>query len=76
MNKLDKAKEVIMEEISHGNCGIYNTRNILGDSMAEIFNDGELKIDICYSWKYFEVFGLSDNEFKELKKFYNANTGW
>ena len=76
MNKLDKAKEIIMEEISNGDCGIYNTKNITGDRMVEIFNDGEMEIDICYSWRYFEVFGLSDDEFKELEKFYKANRGW
>lgn len=73
MNKLEKAKEIIMKEISDGDCGIFHTRNIVGDRMEEIFNDGELKIDICYSWRYFEVFGLSDDEFKELTKFYYAN---
>ena len=75
MKKLDKAKEIIMKEIGNGNCGIFNTRNIVGDSMEEIFNNHGLKIDICRSWKYFEVFGLSDDEFKELEKFYNINKG-
>ena len=65
-----------MKEIGNGDCGIFNTRNIVGDSMEEIFNNDGLKIDICRSWKYFEVFGLSDDEFKELKKFYDANKGW
>lgn len=76
MNKLEKAKEVIMNLMEFGDCGIYNTRNIVGDRMTEIYNDGNLKIDICCSRSYFEVFGLNDNAFKELKKFYNANKGW
>lgn len=75
MKKLDKAKEIIMKEIGNGNCGIFNTRNIVGDSMEEIFNNDGLKIDICRLWKYFEVFGLSDGEFKELEKFYHYQIG-
>lgn len=43
--------------------------------MEEIFNNDGLKIDICRLWKYFEVFGLSDDEFNELEKFYNINKG-
>ena len=27
-------------------------------------------IDICYKHSYFEVFGLTDEEFKELKDYY------
>jgi len=27
-------------------------------------------IDICYYYEYFEVFGLTDDEFKELCSFY------
>lgn len=43
--------------------------------MEEIFNNDGLKIDICRLWKYFEVFGLSDDEFKELEKFYHYQIG-
>lgn len=64
-----------MKEIGNANCGIFNTRNIVGDSMEEIFNNDGLKIDICRLWKYFEVFGLSDDEFEELEKFYHYQIG-
>ena len=43
--------------------------------MEEIFYNDGLKIDICRLWKYFEVFGLSDDEFKELEKFYHYQIG-
>jgi len=29
-----------------------------------------LTIRICYEWSYFEVFGLTKEEFKELEKYY------
>lgn len=71
MNKLERAKEIIKEYFNNGDCGIYDSRNIVGDPMVNIYDDGNLTIDICYSYSYFEVFGLSDDEFVELEKYYN-----
>lgn len=71
MNKLEKAKKVIKEHYKEGDCGIFDSRNIVGDWMTNIYNDNGLAIDICYHYSYFEVFGLSDDEFNELEKFYN-----
>ena len=39
--------------------------------MDALYDDGELRIDICYYYSYFEVFGLSHNDFVELKRFYD-----
>ncbi len=71
MTKLEKAKEIITKNYSEGDCGIFNTRNIAGDWMTTIYADGELTINICYYWNYFEVFGLSSKEFADLEKYYS-----
>ena len=71
MNKLEKAKEIITKNYSEGNLGIFNSRNTVGDWMSSIYNDNGLAIDICYTWNYFEVFGLSDEEFAELVNYYD-----
>lgn len=68
--KLDKAKEIIKDNIEDASCGIFDSRNIAGDEMDNIYEDNELTIDICYDWEYFEVFGLSDLEFAELVSYY------
>ena len=73
--KLDIAKQIIKRYCGEARCGIYNSRNICGDSMSNIFDDGELSIDICYGYEYFEIFGLSDNDFAKLEKFYNSVSG-
>lgn len=70
MNKLDIAKKIIEQNYEYADCGIFNTRNIVGDTMTTIYSDDELTIDICYDYSYFEVFGLSDDEFNELERFY------
>ena len=53
-------------------CGIYNSRNLVGDPMDTIFRDDDLglTIDICWGNSYFEIFGLTEGEFAEVKKFY------
>jgi len=69
--KLDIAKRIIKENFCDADCGIFNCRNNAGDHMTNIYNDGELLIDVCYHWSYFEVFGLSDADFIELERFYD-----
>lgn len=70
--KLDIAKRIIKEYYNEACCGIFDSHNFVGDSMSRIYDDGELSIDICYHWSYFEVFGLSNDDFTELQKFYNS----
>ncbi len=43
--------------------------------MVTIYDVGNLTIDICYAYSYFEVFGLSDAEFEELASFYTTLEG-
>ena len=75
MSNLEKAKEIIRENISDAECGLFNTRNIAGDSMTNIYYGHGLRIDICYYWSYFEVFGLTKSEFDELEQYYDELRG-
>lgn len=72
MSKLEIAKKVIAENIDDARCGIFDTRNIVGDDMDTLYDLDNLTIDICYGYAYFEVFGLTDNEFAELEKYYKS----
>lgn len=71
---LDMAKMVIKENIANATCGIFHTRNTCGDPMEPLFLgvyiDKGVRIDICRGYAYFEVFGLSEEDFAELEKFY------
>lgn len=71
MDKLEKAKEIIKANIDRGKYGIFDSRNIVGDSMKTIFSQDGLTVDICEYWQYFEVFGLADKEFRELSRYYD-----
>lgn len=68
--KLALAKRIIAENIEYARYGIFNTRNIAGDKMVNLFNSHGLVIDICYGWSYFEVFGLTNKEFDKLYDYY------
>ena len=69
---LETAKRVIEEHFEEANCGIFDCRNLVGDPMVTVYDDAGLTIDICYEYNYFEVFGLSNEDFTELKKFYDS----
>ena len=72
MSNLEKAKEIVKTFYSFARCGIFNSRNIAGDAMEIIYDDGGLTIYICYYYSYLEVFGLSDAEFIKLERYYNS----
>jgi len=72
MSNLEKAKEIIKANYRNANCGIYDCRNFVGDTMTTIYEGEDLTIDVCYHYSYFEVFGLSNAEFEELEKYYNS----
>lgn len=76
MDKLEIAKKIIFKNYSYAKCGIFNTRNLVGDGMTNIYDDDGLIIDVCYYYEYFEVFGLSDDEFDELENYYEELRGW
>ena len=72
MDKLEIAKRIIKENIEDARCGIFDTRNIVGDTMETLYDSDGLTIDICYFWMYFEVFGLTKEEFMILEGYYNS----
>ena len=49
-------------------CGIFSTANIVGDSIEVIYNNDGIVIGACLYWDYIEIFGLTDDEFKEVQK--------
>lgn len=67
---IEKIKEVIKNNIKHAMCGIFDCRNVVGDPMETIYDEAGVRIELCRNWGYFEVFGLTDEEFSEVESFY------
>ena len=70
--ELKKVKEIIKENYEDAECGIFNTRNLVGDTMINLFKGKYFTIDMCYHWSYFEIFGTTNEEFKELEQYYSG----
>ena len=67
---VEKVKEVIENNIEDALYGIFDYRNIVGDPMETIYDEAGVRIELCRNWGYFEVFGLTDEEFAEVESFY------
>ena len=53
----------------------FNSRNIIGDPMENIYYKDRIAVDYCYGYDYFEVFGLSNEEFSSLKEYFDKTVG-
>lgn len=73
VSRIDKVKNVIRN--NYVDCGLFFTRNWVGDPMLTIWEEDGVTIDICYDYAYFEVFGLTEEEENELSAFYNSLIG-
>ena len=69
--EFEKVKKLIKENYYDADCGLFDTRNIVGDYMTNIFKGKYFTLDICYNYSYFEVFGATSEEFAILKTIYN-----
>lgn len=52
-------------------CGIFFSRNIVGDPMETVYQDDGVTVDACFDYEYLEVFGLNAEEEREITRFYN-----
>lgn len=63
-DKIDKLKKFLQEE--YPNIQAFNTRNIAGDSLYTVYEEDGITVEYCYYYEYIEIFGLTDEEFKDL----------
>ncbi len=75
MSELEEVKKIIKENYSIASCGLFFSRNLVGDSMTTVYCKKGIWIDICYEWEYFEVFGLDSVQQLELLTFYKSLEG-
>ena len=70
-----KVKQLIKKHIKYAKCGLFDTRNIVGDTMVVLFAGKYFTLEMCYSWAYYEVFGTTDEEFEKLTNYYKKIGG-
>ena len=69
---VERVKEVIKNNIEDAMYGIFDCRNSVGDPMEMIYDEDGVSVDICRNWGYFEVFGLTEQEFGKVESFYKV----
>lgn len=67
---LDTIKDLIIINLHYGNYGIFATPNLVGDPMEVLYDKDGVKLLISNEYKYFEVFGLTEEEFHDLAQYY------
>lgn len=75
MNSLETAKKIIKDNYNNARHGLFDCRNIVGDKAENIYQDENIKIDICREWEYMEVFGLTKPDFIQLWIYYDSLGG-
>ena len=73
-NELEKIKMIMRENIEDARCGFFNTRNIVRDYMETLYKGKYFRLDLCFNYSYFEIFGTTLKEFNELKEYYEEIT--
>lgn len=68
--ELKKVNELIEENFWRADCGLFDESNIVNDEMFTLFKGEYLELLICCDYGYFEVFGMTEEEFANLEKFY------
>ena len=68
--ELEIVKNIIKDNIEYYGCGIFDTRNIAGDSMFTKFQGKYFTLDCCYDYAYYELFGTTDEEFEKIEEYY------
>ena len=65
--RLFRLTECLRGILDDWNNQFFNTPNTAGDPMTEIYENAGIKLLYAEGYEYFEVLGLSDDEFEGLK---------
>lgn len=72
MTRVNRVKEVIDKYYKRAECGIFNTHGMFNDEMFTVYDEDGVIVDVCFAYEYFEVFGLTEEEFKEVEDYYES----
>lgn len=65
---MEKLIEFLKKEFPEG-IQMFDTRNIVGDTMTTIYYDvdDDIQVDYCFDYQYIEIFGLTDEDFEAVR---------
>lgn len=65
MNKIDRLRKFLIDS-GYTGTQTFNTRNIAGDVMSNVYDCDGIMVDFCYNYDYLEIFGLTEEEYNSL----------
>lgn len=70
MKQTERVKNLIKWVKENGCEGMqtFDCRNMVGDRMKTVYEEDGITVDYCAGWVYFEIFGLSEEEYKSLSE--------
>lgn len=71
--KLEALKDKIKHYFQHAANGLFDITYSSGDeSSSTIYASDGVVLNICYCDSYFEIYGLTKEDFNELNEYYNT----
>ena len=70
MPKIKKLIEFLKEKFPNG-IQMFNTKNWIGDSTCNIYDEDGIQVDWCIEYDYLEIFGLTEEEFEGIIDYEN-----
>ena len=67
---MEKLIEFLKKKFPKG-IQMFDTRNWVGDSMCNIYNEDGIVVDYCYGYEYIEIFGLTNEQFEYVENIIN-----
>lgn len=69
VKQTERVKKLIkwVKENGYEGMQTFDCRNIVGDRMETVYEADEITVDYCEGWEYFEIFGLTGEEYESLR---------
>ena len=63
--RIDKVISFLKEEFPIGT-QVFNSRNLVGDDMDNVYEADGITVDYCANYDYIEVFGVTEDEYDKI----------
>lgn len=71
LQEIENAKKIIKLFYESGIInGLYKDKTFINDRIINLYKSKNIKLDMSLRYKYFKIFGLNDDEFNDILKYY------
>lgn len=68
MKQTERVEKLVkwVKENGYEGTQTFDCKSSIGDSMVTVYEEDGITVDYCAGWEYFEIFGLSEEEYESL----------